>query len=756
MPLNEFKLGTVIYSEGKPIQDISFIIRGEIQISFNGKTLQLGQGDIVGLCGISTGIYTATYTALSDVALVSYPYDKNTGLTSLFRRNLDAIGQSVESTIRQLLAVLNYWVKLKKEADTAYDLLTQMYSEYERLCQLYSYSFKRLPGFEEMERVSLTDPIKDWVNNYYTELDIMDFDVKKNFFYYNSELSVGFFHKGAEDMRQIIMSCEMYQDHLKKTVHLFLSYDGHDLLAVISDLHISSLNIKGAHETLNAMKNRIAEVLDKMTFINSSLLQKRLSSYNDQLKGKLGTVEISDAPVSEGLKQNLADSLNKILEYSGCSSEICNKFARLVGEYYEYPDKSGSDDKIYSLRREIAELFNILYKNVFINTLEDPAPDTIIKMFLNFGYVDADLAGHANAEYLYSIADSFKGDPDRNVYTISEWLTAIYKGEQDPSRNDFDLDYPAYLKELKQSRKIDAEEEAKLLNNNKEKLLFEMDQVFPTVNKITFGRITSFCPLFSEDNAQRNLNSTLVSPNVLYEIFDEIRQIDFSAYYREVSYSNIDIGVPKEFIHVEVLPTVILMPNVGLRGTMWQEIEGRKYTTPARMYLPIFYMENLKNLIIKLTAEFRWELCKRVQGPRWSVLSYPSLTSEFFDYLQFYKSNKELSLDAKSMVKADLSRARNSYKEVFSANYADWILYESKGSLRLNKTARRVMLDYCPFKAEIREKLKHIPQYSELFKIYGLKVQRRVRQLQMVIQKVENADLEPPKELLNEVAYLES
>ena len=39
-------------------------------------------------------------------------------------------------------------------------------------------------------------------------------------------------------------------------------------------------------------------------------------------------------------------------------------------------------------------------------------------------------------------------------------------------------------------------------------------------------------------------------------------------------YANVEAGIPKEVIHVEVLPDFILMPNVGNRGVMWQEIEG--------------------------------------------------------------------------------------------------------------------------------------------------------------------------------------
>ena len=66
-------------------------------------------------------------------------------------------------------------------------------------------------------------------------------------------------------------------------------------------------------------------------------------------------------------------------------------------------------------------------------------------------------------------------------------------------------------------------------------------------------------------------------------------------------YSRPDIGIAKEAVSVEILPDVILMPNVGVRGVMWQEIEGRKRTTPSRMMVSIFQMEDLNNILVRLT-----------------------------------------------------------------------------------------------------------------------------------------------------------
>lgn len=58
----------------------------------------------------------------------------------------------------------------------------------------------------------------------------------------------------------------------------------------------------------------------------------------------------------------------------------------------------------------------------------------------------------------------------------------------------------------------------------------------------------------------------------------------------------------------------------------------------------------------------------------------PFLTSEYFDYVQFYRKNSELSTDAKEKIKTALTKARNSFKEMFVNDYIIWVVYEGKGS----------------------------------------------------------------------------
>jgi len=752
MPLSEFKQGSIIHKEGDALRGLSLITKGTISVSLNGYDFKFEKGAAIGLFDINKGAHSFTYTAGSDVAVFQYPYSDFNALDVMLHDNADACQLLTNAMMNQVASFLKYSRALKQEAESADELVMEVYERYENLCKQYSITPKKLPGISVLVPFTGHDPVEKWIQNYYTEIKALDSHIYKAVFYGKPGISSEFIRRGAEDIHLAIQSCAIFQQYLKGISKFFLNDDGHDLFSLISDLHFKTVNVKGANEAVASFMSMLMTLMPNMTGIDSEDYKKRLNFYKEKLESKRGDGELTDAP-TDGPKQNLADSLEIILNYSDCDDEFREKATKLVNKYTKLPDRSASDDESSRLRRALTDIFYNLYRLVFTKRLTDPSPPTIIKMFLNFGYVDAELAGYENAEFLYSIADSLKGNDELSIYTVSEWLSAIFIGKKEPSKNEFDMDYPAHIRELKTTGKVTEKEEAALLNNADKKLQFELENVFPSVNKMTCGRITTFCPLFSDNNAQRNLESSLVTPEQIKEVFDEILSIDFSAFYRGTIYTSEEYGVSREIVNVEIKPNIILMPNIGSRGAMWQEIEGRNRATQSRFFLPVFLQSELKPLIIKLVAEFRWEMCKRIQGARWNDLSDPSLTSEFCDYLQFYKGNRELSPEAKESVKLELARAHNNYRNVFVSNYSDWLGYEAKGSPRLNKNVRRMLITYCPFTAETREKLKLNSQYTDLLNKYNFKQQQREQQLSRLIQKVQKASGKVPDELMGELEF---
>ena len=148
---------------------------------------------------------------------------------------------------------------------------------------------------------------------------------------------------------------------------------------------------------------------------------------------------------------------------------------------------------------------------------------------------------------------------------------------------------------------------------------------------------------------------------------------------------------------------------------MWQETSGVKRDTPARFIFPIMTIGDLSQMMLETVGRYRWEICRKILGVRWNDIREKSLTSEFYDYVQFYRKNRDLSQQAKEKVKADLLHAKNNYREVFVTDYVDWMKHESQGSFRLNKVSRRIISDYIPFPSEVRKKLSDNPMFKELF-----------------------------------------
>ena len=411
------------------------------------------------------------------------------------------------------------------------------------------------------------------------------------------------------------------------------------------------------------------------------------------------------------------------------------------------------DDAAIRLRKKLTAEFYELYSLVFERASDIPYIPLPVKMFLYFGYVDEELAGTANCIKLYNLACGIEDGDSFGVYTLYHWLMAIYNGEKEPSRNEFDEDFTDFIHKQKANGSLSGSQLTALENDPMSKVNYELKNMFPQVNKMTCGRITTFCPLFSADNVLKDLNSAFVTTAQISRAFEMIKSIDYSAFYREsLDYENLD-AMGKETIHLEFMPDIILMPNVGIRGVMWQEIEGKKRNTPGRMFFSIFHMEDINTSLVRLTGEFRWEMCKRIEGNRWNDVSERSLTSEYFDYIQFYRKNHDLSSEAKEKVRSSLQRAKNSFKEMFVRDYIIWVLFEGNGSPRLNRVARKILFTYCPFPATLAASMEQNPIYTELLSRRKILSAQRVHHLEMLKQKLINSGTSVPKTLETEINF---
>lgn len=753
----EIKRGAVICEGGQPFRSLHMIIKGSVRAVYTDTEFIMEKGDIIGLCELYHDSYIFTYIAAEDVTLAPFPCQPGK-LTELFDRQPDFALLAASSCFKQMKNVLESYEFSKYDCDSLYHYLMDSYTEYTNLCERYRMSPRSLPELEDIAPLSLDEDIPEWLKNYYENMAVVVTQTLPLSPVPGSDYLNGLLMKTSQDIAEVLSVCRIMYDYKSDIGRLLMNENRLDLFDLYTTLFFRiGQNVEDS-TSVGAAVSRMMINLEGFGSIDRALYDSRKKEYLEKLQSmeEQGGAFAEEVSSHTGHADAVAGSLETILKYADCDKETNDSMRRCLEEYRNQIDKNAADDACRRLRLNLTKLFYKIYTAAFQVSLHDTEIPTVLKMFFLFGYMDEELAGAQNASWLYSIAENFPSAPDRHVYTVYEWLKAIYEGKKEPSRNEFDVDYTAHLHELKVTGKIAPAMEARLISDNAQKVMFELENMFPLVNKITFGRISTFCPVFSEHNILKDLEQSLVTAEDAAAELNRIRSVDFGAYCRETVYSAPEKGVAKEFINVEVLPDIILMPNIGTRGVMWQEIEGKRRTTPARLMVSVFQLEDLLSTMARLTGEFRWEMCRRVQGARWNDVSDRSLTSEYFEYIQFYKKNNDLTPEAKDKIKSALQKAKNSYKEMFVRDYVTWILYEGNGSPRLNKAARSILFTWCPFSRPIRERLMTNPLYKEIMDRYNVRMAGKLHHMDNLCQKLQNSRLPVPEEILAQRRFLES
>ncbi len=326
---------------------------------------------------------------------------------------------------------------------------------------------------------------------------------------------------------------------------------------------------------------------------------------------------------------------------------------------------------------------------------------------------------------------------------MMEWLDLIYEGKREPSKSEFDEDYVENLRTRKKQGEITEKEQNELLKNMDCRVEYEIMNMQMSNSRTLYGQPSSYMPILYKEAIFGYLDKILVTKKKINESVLHFSKLDYSVFYREVLYSNTEFKIFNETVMKNVYPDVILFPLFGTNASMWQEVGGKNKGTPGRFCFPIMTSSNIDDLMVKLFGRFRWELCRCIQGMAWNDVKIKSLTSEYMDYIQFYRKNRDLSEEARDKVKLQIQKARNNSRETFLIDYESWIKNEANGSMKMNKVAREILATYCPFEKTLRMKLNTQRPYevaqARSFRNSQKKKQEfelKLKALQKVTQKV--------------------
>lgn len=483
--------------------------------------------------------------------------------------------------------------------------------------------------------------------------------------------------------------------------------------------------------------------------------EEEIDSIIQKLEKSLDKKEENNVRVEKGAEQipeEVKNPAKKLIEISGIEEDRVKVLLKGLDEFRQLKDKFNTDDDARKIRRSVTNVFFEVYKEVAKRAIINGDDSKLVKMFLNYGYMDDNLLTPNQIIDLYEVQDKSKSNKF-NIYHIDEWLKKIYDKEELPSVNGFGQDYKEALREMRKRGTISDKEAEEHFESSSKRLEYEVENMIQTTQRLCYGQISVYFPILHSDMIVKDFEDALIKRETIEKTINSIMEIDFSAFYREVLYKNSELNITKELVMQEVLPNIILMPTFGSRAIMWEELSSRQKNSTGRFLFPIFTSEDLESLTIPTIGAFRWELCKTMLGPAWNDITQMSLTSEYSDYIQFYKKNRNLSDDSKEKIKIQIKKCRNNLREVFVSDYFIWIKYESKGIMRLNRVVRNILYRQVPFVKDIRDELEKQPMFSDIANRFKNIRNKKAVELENRYYKFTKTGNPLPPELANHIEF---
>lgn len=749
--INNLNAGHVIYKEGNAVDTVSFVLKGRVTVFNQGIKTIMGAGSFIGINDIYENRFISNYVASETVTLYTFEIHKKEDIRKIMKANNDYNGLMIYHLNMYITELSDLLILMRTRIDELFEFIDKVYIENPEMFKngnLTRYESDRIFDVEDIE--------------YYEESSKLAIDVVKVYFVASANLTLLHISKQANLINELIEECIDLSNYGKTLFEMLYSDKNDSIFNTLARVGLDSKSGGHSQEFL-ALLDRVADEISKTDRLFSEKSGCKLNSNPERVEEILYSIRSADSisAVSADMQmkysgtqasdaiESMKNSLNQILDYAELEEFRKGEIRQYISEFKNMEDKAHISEKSRMLRKNITDAYYEIYMKMFAKAFDDKGLNRVIELFLSYGFMDEELLTDDQCIELYYLVDENENKGRSNVYTIWQWLKAIYRCKKEPSKNEFDLEYLENLRDMKKSRKVTPEEEHDYLKNPLKKVEYEIKNMFKYNNRVVSGQISVFVPVLHKESINKTMSKMLITSDRANAEIERITAIDYSAYCREIMFYDEARGIQKEYVMKEAFPDIILMPTVGSNSVMWQEIEGRKRDTSGRFILPAFCDGDLFEQLIKLTGRLRFELCRTIEGTSWNNILEKSLTSEYSDYIQFYSKNRELSEEQKQKIKQQIQRGRNNIREIFMLDYMVWIQNESQGYLRLNKSARVIMATYCPFAKSIREYNVKQPLFKESMARYLKEKQKKARELTLIISKLEKDKIEVPIEIEN-------
>lgn len=757
---NAIKKNEVIFKQGDVVTQVGIVLSGKVLMQNEWIRMVRSQGAFIALNDIPKENYGATYIALEDSVIYALPISGEDSIRNIVARNLDYRAIMISSQFKYITNLARFRQDLYNRVYRLYQFTQESYEQYCNLCQSMGIQAITL---QEMEEVQPYDRIVDENEDkmtYYEEGAKIPLAVNKQYFSYSEDMVLYQVTEIINIVDSYYGDCNAMIDYIKELLDIMGMRPNHNLFEYAC-VQGSEMRRKG--DVPDEMKGLLKNILKEIQFqhgelqkhcqniqqIDFSLMAKKIEDVvsKEMTESEKKSQEEKEAAMKRDLL-SLKNSMNQVIEYAALDEEIAQKLRTNVDYIVKAPDRLSIEDDVKKAKKTITPIVFELYFDCYMKARQGlTAMPKAVELFLNFGMLDERLLEQEHLEFLCSI-ESEENEGPCNVYTMVEWLNMIHDGKREPSKSEFDEDYFENLRSLKKMGDITEEEQKALKNDMVKRVEYEVMNMQKSNSRTLYGQPTTYMPILYKEAIFGNLDKILVTKKMINQSVQNLMKVDYSVFYREVLYTNTELKINHELTMQNIYPDIILFPLYGINAAMWQEVGGKNKATPGRFVFPILSNTNVDDMMVKMFGRFRWELCRCIQGMQWNDVKVKSLTSEYMDYIQFYRKNRELSDEAREKVKLQIQKARNNSREIFLIDYEFWIKSESNGSMKMNKVAREIMATYCPFAKPLREKLGVQRPYEIAMARHGRTCQKKKQEFDLRIRAIQKESADVPEEIM--------
>lgn len=754
-----------IFEAGDAVTEIGLVIKGRVRIQAEGVNLVVGSGNFLGLCDLDGGVHSVTYVAETNLAVYSFVSAGMQGtVAALMKAKKDYAPLMVSTLSKYIRELYKIYSELEQGSSRLWKFITDSYQTYQAIGKNTGVAVTTLRGIEDLGEYRAESGEDLEKVEYYRACAEIPPEIQKAYFGCSGIITMHHIREQAALVGGLISRCKSRAEYLRSLAALMILDDKSLYSSVLQQVTM----LQRVGENAAEASSLFDDVIDQINSLENLLLDRAgidlqidhefmEQAYYQLLSG--GGNNSNNATLADGdialVEHNYVDvgelsgALDSILEYGELDGEQQQSFREYIQSFMQMQDRFATDDEARTLRRNIIKVYYDLYQKVFLKDYRS-SEDTplVIDLFLRYGFLSEKLVTESIMEELLGLDTAHSGMGACSVYDMKEWLTLIIKGEKEPSKSEFDLDYDENLREMKKTGQITAEMQQEMSHDTNAKFEYELQNMFKVNHRLMFSQATAFVPFLFTECCTSSVDRSYLSKDKVNATIQRLKQIDFSVFYRESLYSKEGSAFTKEFIQEEVYPDIVMFPGYGNKGVMWQEISGRRRNSKGRFLLPIFMEGELDADMIKLLGRFRWELCRTIQGSAWNNIQIKSLTSEYSDFVQFYKKNRELSEDKKQKLKMQIQKCRNNTREVFVQDYENWIKHEANGGLLLSKPVREIMATYCPFSKELREKVGEQPMFRDAMAKFMRERGKKMKEYDLKFKVWQKDDIEVPEEIL--------